>query len=256
MRRRVMIILCDGEKEEAMRVARVAWAPLKPTVYAGETTGPVWRDRLQRLGWGRMWIKLLPRDQWDGEPMAIDNGVAADHKAGRDWDGGRFEEYVEQVAESGIVPDFVVLPDVFADWRATVARSWTWLDRLPEGWPRYLVLQDGAGEDAVAHFARVVEGVFLGGSKPWRAQHAAFWREWTRERDLPLHWGGCARIDYLRAACRLGYDSTDSVQPMWDLRKWREYTNTYKQETGEQCVLQGMEPAAGTAAVMIRTDTL
>jgi hypothetical protein len=67
----------------------------------------------------------------------------------------------------GIVPDFVVVPDIVAGWLASLAWSAFWRDTVPVEFRAYLAVQDGMTvADVVPHLPRY-HGIFVGGSLRW-----------------------------------------------------------------------------------------
>ena len=209
------------------------------TVYVGETTGPATDRKLAPLGWGRLWSFRIPTPPV-GEPIALDNGAFRAWKNGTEWDGHRFERYIERVHATGITPDFCALPDIVGSADETLCRSWHWIDRFPNGWPLYLVLQDGMEPgDALDHFVPLLAGVFLGGTDAFKPR-ARDWCEWAHHRGLKFHYGRCVQ-GRLRTAHAIGADSIDTTQLMWSKNLWRNYVclhrslieqpNLFNQET-------------------------
>src|SRR5262245_294176 len=77
----------------------------------------------------------------EGMRYALDNGAWGAHVSGRAWDQDAF---LRSVLELGGGADFMVVPDVVGDGRASLRRSLTWLPWLIGRCHRLLLpVQDG-----------------------------------------------------------------------------------------------------------------
>jgi hypothetical protein len=139
-----------------------------------------------------------------GMPWALDNGCFA----------GPFNHrrFMALVAPDAL---FCVLPDVVADWPATLERSMTWIEpvRGAGGRPA-IVLQDGATPDAVPWGD--VDAVFVGGSTRWKLGSAVpgLVAE-AKRRGLWAHMGRVNSLRRLRLAKAIGCDSADGTFLAW-----------------------------------------
>ena len=89
----------------------------------------------------------------------------------------------------GIVPDFVVIPDIVAGGLASLEWSAFWRDTVPEEFRAYLAVQDGmTAADVVPHLTRY-HGIFVGGSLHWKLATGAVWAELARRHGLGCHIG-------------------------------------------------------------------
>lgn len=106
---------------------------------------------------------------------------------------------------------FAALPDVVADWPATLARSLPWVDRVRDlGFPVALVLQDGASVDTVPW--ERLDAVFIGGTTAWKlgADVRGLVTE-AKHRGLHVHMGRVNSERRLRYAAHIGCDSADGT---------------------------------------------
>jgi hypothetical protein len=146
--------------------------------------------------------------------FAHDNGAYRDWRAGRAFNVVRWDRDMRWISYRGIVPDFVVVPDIVAGGLASLAWSAAWRDVVPAEFPAYLAVQDGmTARDVIPHLARYA-GIFVGGSLPWKLATGAAWVQLARERGLRCHIGRvgtAARVRWARAA---GATSIDSCLPL------------------------------------------
>lgn len=195
-------------------------------VLVGECTGG-WANELPELGWGRMWIARGRNIYtYPGEPWGLDNG------AFRDWtnrpepmqpeqfDGDQFMRVLRKADEHprpmlAVVPDLPGHPD-------SLAYSLRWRERLPDGWPWYVAVQDGTGPEAMMAHAPGFSGVFLGGTDAYKAT-AGEWVAFCREYGLRFHYGRCGTLAKIAHAKQVGADSIDSATAMWTKTRWRMF---------------------------------
>jgi hypothetical protein len=143
---------------------------------------------------------------------ALDNGAFGDHFDGELWVATLDEALTEMPTE----PDFVVLPDVPGDARATIDLHREWLyDRplpLRSGEiMRYWVIQPGLPIKIQFEAIEGCQGVFVGGSKRWLRAHGDQIVAEAQERDLRTHVGNPSGADGLVWAYETGFDSCDTT---------------------------------------------
>ena len=192
-------------------------------VYVGQTSDRRFETDIARFQLGRIWTNAKPRAAYDREPLAVDNGAYSSWRQGKPWNGDKFLRHIDRVYETGLSPDWVVIPDVVGNARESIARSWTWVDRIPDEWPKLLALQDDYTPEAAEHFAPLIDGIFLGGLPEFQATNARPWRQWCNDRGLLFHWGGVGKFWKLQAAYDLGCDSVDSSQMLWSRTHWSRW---------------------------------
>ena len=177
---------------------------------------------LARHGWGRMWVTNGPHFEYEGEPFGVDNGAFSAWKNGASWDESKFLRRVDAALASGRTPVLSVAPDVVAGGLHSLEFSVRWRDRLPDGLRWYLAVQDGMTPGDVEPVIGRFSGVFLGGTDAFK-RTVRVWREWTRRRGLPLHWGRVGTARRLREAIEVGVDSVDSTTPVRQLGVGRKH---------------------------------
>jgi hypothetical protein len=193
-------------------------------VLVGECGGEKWRTTLEGLGWGRMWIARDRRIQtYPGERWGLDNGAFRDWADGTPFDGDQFRRVLEKALARPEAPVLAVIPDAPGDGARTLRMAEAWLPELPSSFPWYLAVQDGMGPRDIEGLP--IDGVFLGGTNRYKAT-APIWREWSRDRGLPFHFGRCGTQGKIELALEVGADSLDSAFPMWTRERWEWFVET------------------------------
>jgi hypothetical protein len=159
-------------------------------------------------GYGWTPQKMTPHDG----PYFLDNGAFGDHFDGELW----VATLDEALTEMPTAPDFVVLPDVPGDARATIDLHREWLyDRplpLRSGEiMRYWVIQPGLPIKTQFEAIEGCQGVFVGGSKRWLRAHGDQIVAEAQDRDLRTHVGNPSGEDGLVWAYRTGFNSCDTT---------------------------------------------
>jgi hypothetical protein len=154
----------------------------------------------------------------------LDCGAFADFKAGRAFNGVRWARdlrYVAYRVEAGQLqaPDFVVVPDIVGGGAASLACSLEELQYMPAELPvRYLVVQEGMSLAGVVEVLPHFGGIFVGGAEmSWKLGAAPEWIALAHSHGLPCHIGRIGTLARLELAQKLGADSVDSCQPLWEL---------------------------------------
>ena len=187
--------------------------------------------RIQRLGWGRMWIARRRNIYtYEGEPWGFDNGAYGDYLAGREFDERLFLKAFDRAVVVDSLPTVAVLPDKVGGGAQSLDMSLGWIEKLdvPVGWPWYLAVQDGM-EPGSFVVPNGVVGIFLGGTNEYKAR-AGEWCEWAHSQGLRFHYGRAGIAEKIAHALDVGADSLDSAFPMWTMTRWRFF---------EECITQG-----------------
>lgn len=156
------------------------------------------------------------RGPYDFMPFALDNGAFAAFTHKTEWPLEPWLHLLDWAKLSGQRPKWVLVPDVVADRKATIAR---WMQYSPVaaryGWPLAFAVQDGMDYRDVPVAASVV---FVGGSTEWK------WRtlpDWCA-RVKRVHVGRVNTYRRLKFADQCGAESCDGTG--WtrgDQRQWR-----------------------------------
>lgn len=196
--------------------------------YVGQTRARKLVARLERHGVGEMTVRgEWPPRRW---PWAYDNGAFRDFTAGESFDTATFEHELIRLsfATRTPMPDFVALPDVVADARATLELAPRWIERIrallfPRTAPFALVLQNGMDSRDVEPLVGDVSVLFVGGTTEWKWETAPRWREYAHARGLRLHVGRVGTPSLVARARAIGADSIDSCFPLWTSDRLDEF---------------------------------
>lgn len=202
-------------------------------VYVGQTRARKWIERLEAFGWGEMCCRgeLPPRRH----PWAFDNGAFKDWRAGRAFDEAAFERDMHLVAlQVKTAPAFIVVPDIVAGGLASLDFSMRWLERMrsmvQREIPKYLAVQDGMQLADVAPLLSRFDGLFVGGTMPWKLGMARKWIALARPLERPVHIGRVGTARRVRWATRIGASSIDSCLPLWSEENLRAFIGGLRPE--------------------------
>lgn len=181
-------------------------------VYLGGSSRPFLR-RCRRaapsLSFGRVWTPDDPGRR--GAPFIVDCGAF-----GGTFDPDEWTELLDLAAAGPIRPDFVVVPDVFGDSRATARRSREFVGEIHErnlvaAW----VLQppESVGEQLDRAERHDCSVAFVGGPDRWQQSHQEQAISAAHDRGLHVHVGNPGTPDGFARARRQGADSVDSSTP-------------------------------------------
>lgn len=191
--------------------------------YVGQTRARELIATLRELGFGEC---TQPREYPPRRtPWFLDNAAFSAWRAGRPFDGPRFVAAMHRAASEGSGPDFVVCPDRVAH-PDSLTFSREWLSQCREhlrGTPVYLAVQDGMEIEraTLADF----DGVFVGGTLPWKISTGSEWVQLAHRHGLPCYVGRVGTAKRVRWARRIGCDSIDSCLPLWSADKLRGFVN-------------------------------
>lgn len=218
-------------------------------VYVGQTRSKKLCARLTDLGYGEMLcpkIGGVPGDTLPPyrTPWALDNSAYRVFKAGEDWIIPDYESALAEAAKVSPPPDFVVAPDLVGGSWWSWSWSLQWAGRIRAhlpGVPVYFVVQDGMQrnpehvEAAITgfHDSGGFDGIFVGGSGPWKLQTAPSWVAFAHQHGIPCHIGRAGTVKKAAWAMRLGADSLDSCLPLWATRKLDRFVFTLEGRQGE-----------------------
>lgn len=189
-----------------------------PIFITGDTRSKSLLALMKDEGIGRMVIgaRIEPY-RW--EPWVFDNGAYTDWTQGREFDSDAYLRRLEKAEKIG-EPLFAVVPDKVAGGLESLERSLKWLDRLPDYWSRYLVVQDGMTLDDVQSVVHLFEGLFLGGSDRFK-QAASTWSALAHANCKFFHYGRAGTPRKIRAALLSECDSFDSAFPLWSIQRFQ-----------------------------------
>ena len=185
-------------------------------VYVGQTRSRALIAELTALGIGEITQRheVPPRRT----PWTLDNGAFGDWRAQRPFDAQQFRGALAR-ARNLSQPDFVVVPDRVAQGRDSLALSLDWRDECADVAPPYLVVQDGMTEDDVVEVLESFDGLFVGGTLPWKLLTGAAWVRLAHAQGRRCHVGRVGTAKRVAWAKRIGADSIDSSLPLWSRSK-------------------------------------
>jgi len=178
-------------------------------------------------------------------PHFIDNGVYGAFSRGEKFSGEAFIKLIDEVYTSVRVgasaePDFVVIPDIIGGGAKSLDFSMRWMDFIKgsrvENFTYYLAIQDGMKYEDVEDIVRNkrVDGLFVGGSRPWKYKTGDIWAELARKYSLPIHVGGVGvktTVEWANSeACQ--FTSVDSGIPMLHPRHLWEILDMEREALG------------------------
>lgn len=155
-------------------------------------------------------------------PWFYDNGAFRDWTAGKTWDVSAWLSEVQYVITHDPRPDFVVAPDVVGGGLASLRVSLHWVPVIKSA-RVFLAVQDGMKPKDIEDYVTVFDGIFIGGTLPWKLRTGCEWVQWAHSRDLPCHIGRCGTPKRVRWAKDIGADSIDSCLPLWTKQRLREF---------------------------------
>jgi len=175
--------------------------------YASRTGTKRNLDALRSRGW-RLLVSRAGVWRTEGFPSyALDNGAWADFQAKRPFDEDAFDRLVDQLGGGA---DWIVLPDIVAGGRDSLALSVRWLNRCLSVCPHVLLaVQDGMEEADVAPIVGRNVGLFLGGSTEWKLANMERWGAFCRPRAVHYHVARVNTERRFRLAAASGADSVD-----------------------------------------------
>lgn len=209
-------------------------------VYVGQTRSTKLIEQLTCLGFGEIVQRheMVPRRK----PYALDNGAFGDWKNQKAFDARTFQEaialsqYLGYWHEDG-APDFIVVPDLVAGGLESLSFSLQWVPWLEDrGVPLYLVLQDGMQERDVEPALSSFQGLFVGGTLPWKIKTGEAWVRFAHQHHLPCHIGRVGTANRVAWASRIGADSIDSCLPLWSKENLQRFLEALE---GRQLEMMG-----------------
>jgi len=168
------------------------------------------RNRAPGYTFGRVWT---PNHNRTGAPYIVDNGIYAATMNGEEWSPDRWRTLLDEVAANPWPPDFVVLPDVYNDAAATLARHREYVDEvLDRGLRPAAVIQPGMDEETQVQLADELGAgvVFVGGENRWKRAMGETITRAAHDLGLGVHIGNPGVPGGLAWADRVGVDSLDT----------------------------------------------
>ena len=162
-----------------------------------------------------------------GIEYIIDNGAFAAWQRGAKWDERPFYSLLQKIERGNHVPFAVVIPDIVAAGPLSLQHSAEHMHRIPDAFPRYLPVQDGMVQSDIIPHLDEVDGLFIGGTVPWKWRTAYKWAKFAHKNGLKCHIGRVGNKKNYTKAKAVGADSVDGSNPMRHNRlhiipEWRD----------------------------------
>jgi hypothetical protein len=145
------------------------------------------------------------RGPWDWMPYSLDNGAFSTFKTGKPFNREAFLSLCYWAKNSGIRPQWVLVPDVVGDAKTTLKfwdHYYSEVERF--GWPLAFAAQDGHKPSDVPCNADVV---FIGGTTEWKRKNFhRFCLTHTR-----VHVGRINTYKWLNLCAQAGAESVDGT---------------------------------------------
>jgi len=143
----------------------------------------------------------------EGVPYFLDNGAFSAWKNQRPFPEKKFLSLMRRYPKY----DFIVVPDIVAGGVESLKFSLGWLDRIMR--PRYLAVQDGMLINDIVYYLEEFDGVFVGGTLPWKMETARSWADTAHLHGLKCHVGRIGTWEGLLTMHHYGVDSIDTTSP-------------------------------------------
>lgn len=158
--------------------------------------------------------------EWFNEfSLALDNGAFGAWTKGKAFPEASFLFTLDNCDRYHLELDFVVVPDLVAQGKASLEFSLDWTHHL-DGWPLALALQDGMAPQDILPYHHLFDVIFLGGTVKWKWRTLTMWKAFADSIGKPLHIGRCGSLEGLKRAKALGVASVDSTNFIRDGRSW------------------------------------
>lgn len=143
------------------------------------------------------------------EAFCMDNGCFSAYLNNKTWDENGFYDYVRTFAP--YKPDFITVPDIVAGGMKSLEFSLTHVGTIPR--PRYLAVQDGMYMNGVRWHLDKFDGIFVGGTVPWKLSTAKMWTDVAHLHQIKCHVGRIGTFQGYALCERWGVDSVDGTNP-------------------------------------------
>lgn len=138
---------------------------------------------------------------------ALDNGAFVAWKNKEPWSERRFFSLIKRYPDY----DFVVAPDIVCGGGRSLSRSLEYVGKIPR--PLYLAVQDGMDAQSVTQFLDAFDGIFIGGSIPWKFSTARMWADIAHLQGKKCHAGRVGTWEGFVHMHHSGVDSVDTTTP-------------------------------------------
>lgn len=196
-----------GYTTDLSRLWATAPWPRRPVCYAPPTRRKETLESMRKRGW-RTLIQPTRPDLPPGMMYALDNGAWEAAQRGETLSEMLFEAALNRYGRKA---DWVVVPDVVGDGRATLAQAERWLPRVEAARAHPMIaVQDGMEPaDVAAWVGYDRAGVFLGGTTEWKWARIMDWARFAHGCGARFHVARVNTRNHVHAAIRAGAHSID-----------------------------------------------
>jgi len=194
-------------------------------IYLGFTGNPKVAEFMQNYNCGWLFSPDNARNT-QGISYILDNGCFAAWKNKTSWNESKFFSLLKKFQNY----DFVVVPDIVAGGMKSLEFSLQYVDRIPR--PRYLAVQDGMISNDIRWHLDQFDGIFVGGTVPWKMDTAKMWTDIAHLHGLKCHVGRIGTFQGYALCNAWEVDSVDGTNPSRNcnerpLRMFSEQQNIY-----------------------------
>lgn len=159
---------------------------------------------------------------------ALDNGAFSAYRTHTPFDENLFLKTLEYIYVQEPQPDFVAIPDIVAAGKQSYIFSLEWMDKLPEEFTYYFVVQDGITTEMMKDIVHRVSGIFVGGTKLWKLRTMSTWIHFAHTYNKPCHIGRMSVFKDMDRAYVVGADSIDGSTlvrngRLTEINQWRDH---------------------------------
>jgi hypothetical protein len=158
----------------------------------------------------------------------LDNGAFTAWKNNTAWNENKFKVLVSKYPNY----DFVVAPDIVCGGNDSLTQSCKYIKKIPG--PLYLAVQDGMDAKTINEFVDLFDGLFVGGSIPWKFSTARMWADIAHLHGKKCHAGRVGTWEGFIHMHFCGVDSVDTItasrhQDDYHIRKYYEHLKNQRQ---------------------------
>lgn len=158
----------------------------------------------------------------------LDNGAFTAWKNNTVWNENKFKVLVSKYPNY----DFVVAPDIVCGGNDSLTQSCKYIEKIPG--PLYLAVQDGMDAKTINEYVDLFDGLFVGGSIPWKFSTARMWADIAHLHGKKCHAGRVGTWEGFIHMHFCGVDSVDTTtasrhQDDYHIRKYYEHLKTQRQ---------------------------
>jgi hypothetical protein len=175
-------------------------------IYLGATGKKEVHDFAEKYGCGWCITPQESRNPPNGT-FFLDNGAFSAYKNQTPFDDAAFYRLIKRYPDY----DFVVVPDIVAGGLESLDFSLMHVDVIPR--PRYLAVQDGMTSQCVRPILEKFDGIFVGGTVPWKMETMRMWSDVAHLHKVKCHVGRIGSLQGYLICNRWGVDSVDGTYP-------------------------------------------